>query len=229
MSHYKFIILFFSIIIIQNINCFSLRKTKNGDETCEVNKSSKYCKDNKSRSILMIIFAILVIICIIVLIVICLKRIRNVVEIRNLRGNVNQNKTNEQLEQELLFTKKIYYIFKNEIKPLKYTIEKPVIDEICTVCLEKFEQSKLICIMPCNHSFHYKCINDYILNTKDTLCPLCKFDFLTILKDKNIDFNKIDAKDIKIDSSLNNNDTIENNNNENFNNVLSLRANNINM
>ncbi len=229
MSHYKFIILFFSIFIIQNINCFSLRKTKNGDENCEVNDSSGYCRDQKYRSILMIIFAILVIIIIIVLIVVCLKRIRNCVQIRNLRGNVTQNKTNEELEQELLFRKKIYYIFKNEIKPLKFTIEKPILDEICAVCLEKFEQSKLICIMPCKHSFHYNCINDYILNSKDTLCPLCKFDVLTILNDKNIDFNKIDAKDIKIDSSLNNNDTIENNNNQNFNNVLSLRANNINM
>ena len=229
MSHYKFFILFFTIIILQNINCISLRKTKNGDEACEENDSSSYCKAQKYRSILMGIFSILVLLCLIVIIVICIKRMRNLNAIRTLTGNVNQNRTNEDLEKEILFRKKIYYIFNNEIKPIKYNIEKPILDEVCIVCLEKFELSKPICIMPCNHCFHYNCINNYILSSKDTLCPLCKFDLLSILKDKKIDFNQIDSNLIKINSSKNLYENIENNDNENNNNILSIRTNNINM
>lgn len=230
MSHYKFFILFFSIIIFNNLNCFSLRKTKNGDENCETNNTSSYCKSQKYRSILMLIFAILVLICLIIIIIFCIKRMRNLHEIRSLTGNANQNRTDEEIQQEIIFRKKIYYIFKYEIKPFKYTIEKPILDEVCAVCLEKFEKSKLICIMPCKHDFHYNCIHDYILTSKDTLCPLCKFDFLTILNGRNINYNKINLDDLKADSFINNNKNNENNDNSgNSNNILSIRMNNVNM
>ena len=43
-----------------------------------------------------------------------------------------------------------------------------------------------------NQNQEQNCINDYILNSKDTLCPLCKFDVLTILNDSN--YNEIDKK-----------------------------------
>ena len=84
--------------------------------------------------------------------------------------------------------------------------------------------------MPCKHDFHYNCIHDYILTSKDTLCPLCKFDFLTILNGRNINYNKINLDDLKADSFINNNKNNENNDNSgNSNNILSIRMNNVNM
>jgi hypothetical protein len=227
MSSYKLIPLFYFIIILQNINTSKLRKTKNGDENCQVNPNSGYCKAQKYRLILMLIFAILVLISFIILLICCLRRMRNIGEIRRLRGNVIGIRSNDELEQEIMFKKKIFYIFTNEIKPQKYYPEKPGLEDTCPVCLEKFDEKKQICITPCKHIYHYNCIYDYVLNTKDTLCPLCKFDYLNIVKDKNIDFNKIDFNIIKVSNTNNssNGENIVEENNNNRNNYLSLRVN----
>lgn len=47
--------------------------------------------------------------------------------------------------------------------------------EECPICLEIFEELddvRLLCTLQCGHSYHKKCINDWLL--KDTTCPNCR-------------------------------------------------------
>lgn len=50
--------------------------------------------------------------------------------------------------------------------------------ESCSICLEELKNN--IYISPCNHTFHKKCIKNYIKYNTDheipSLCPLCKAD-----------------------------------------------------
>ena len=42
----------------------------------------------------------------------------------------------------------------------------------CSICLDKLN-TKTIKMLPCNHLFHKKCINEWLKNSIQ--CPLCKY------------------------------------------------------
>lgn len=45
----------------------------------------------------------------------------------------------------------------------------------CPICLEIFgelDDDKLFCTLKCGHSYHRKCINDWLF--KDNSCPTCR-------------------------------------------------------
>ena len=46
------------------------------------------------------------------------------------------------------------------------------VDEICTVCLVKYEQDEIVNTLPCKHIFHENCIQTWF-ESNDT-CPLCR-------------------------------------------------------
>jgi E3 ubiquitin-protein ligase RNF13 len=47
------------------------------------------------------------------------------------------------------------------------------ITQTCSICLEDFKNSEKIRILPCDHIFHPKCVDEWLQNWNRT-CPLCK-------------------------------------------------------
>ena len=45
--------------------------------------------------------------------------------------------------------------------------------DCCSICLEDYEYSDQLRILPCDHAFHSKCVDQW-LSTKKRFCPLCK-------------------------------------------------------
>jgi len=44
--------------------------------------------------------------------------------------------------------------------------------ELCPICLEEFQESQLIRVLPCSHRYHAACADGWLRNS--ILCPLCK-------------------------------------------------------
>ena len=169
---------------------------------CKTHKTSILC--SKTASTITLILTILVFLGCVLCVILW---IRNCILYRRERNNA----MNEAERKDLLLKQKLTYLFTKEIKPFNFSLEKPILDDNCPVCLEKFDIKKQICITPCNHYYHYFCLSKYAFNSKDTLCPLCKFNYLSILDNKNINFSKIEPNLIYVDHPLENeNNTIQN-------------------
>lgn len=64
----------------------------------------------------------------------------------------------------------------NKIAPLKSPalgnkLEK--IDDCCAICLESIESKQLLRTLPCSHSFHSGCIDNWLLSSSP-ICPFCR-------------------------------------------------------
>lgn len=44
----------------------------------------------------------------------------------------------------------------------------------CCICKEKYNDRELHRVLPCNHSYHAHCIEDWIIRNKK--CPLCRYE-----------------------------------------------------
>lgn len=44
----------------------------------------------------------------------------------------------------------------------------------CSICLESFESGQDVRTLPCFHTFHTKCAEDWL--TQNKVCPICQFD-----------------------------------------------------
>lgn len=47
--------------------------------------------------------------------------------------------------------------------------------ERCAICVEDFKDGDVMRVLPCEHSFHKQCIDEW-LNNHSAVCPLCKFE-----------------------------------------------------
>jgi len=69
-----------------------------------------------------------------------------------------------------------------EIKTLHKTVNKETEIEVfyeikkgyCTICCEDINYSQIIRKFKCGHTFHYKCIDEWLEN--NTKCPICRYD-----------------------------------------------------
>lgn len=61
---------------------------------------------------------------------------------------------------------------KEETKIQKYDSSLLILDSVCSICLDNFEEDENISTLKCNHSFHNKCIEMW-LDTNFT-CPMCR-------------------------------------------------------
>lgn len=52
--------------------------------------------------------------------------------------------------------------------------------ETCAICVDDFKEGDTQRVLPCHHSFHIKCVDEWLMNHSD-LCPLCKNQ---VLQDK---------------------------------------------
>ena len=74
--------------------------------------------------------------------------------------------------------KKKYKGYMKSRKALKNTnTEKikllPRSPSTCSICIDQFKENEVIRIMPCQHQFHKKCVDPWILNYRKE-CPLCR-------------------------------------------------------
>ena len=192
----------FVFILINNIQFISLKNLKgkqnmNYHEFCKNNPKNFYCVHKTFLYVIFIINSILIFIaCIYILIIIIRKRVREN-QIRIIFQITNNINNNIELKKKTLLENKIKYIIKNEIIKIKFSQEKFNHDEICSICLGKYDEKNDICITPCKHYFHFFCLYQYIINSKDTNCPLCKFNFLNVLKGKNIDIKIMESEEFR--------------------------------
>tara|TARA_B100001123_G_C15342604_1_gene1035609 strand:- start:5636 stop:6079 length:444 start_codon:yes stop_codon:yes gene_type:complete len=54
--------------------------------------------------------------------------------------------------------------------------DEQILNEKCVICLEDYQNDGEITILPCNHSFHYKCMYQWI--QKERSCPLCRMSIV---------------------------------------------------
>lgn len=57
-----------------------------------------------------------------------------------------------------------------------FLFEKIPNDEPCSVCLEEFKESEKGRKLPCEHTFHAVCINEWLRSS--TTCPLCRYSIV---------------------------------------------------
>ena len=151
--------------------------------------SSEKCKKNYAI-IGYIFFGILLFFFILIIIYniyLCLRRNDNTSS--SYEPNYNMNIENNNL-------KKKHYLFQNDLKYQIYNENMAKFGNECTICLETFIVNKIrVCFTPCKHIFHFSCLKEYIIKSNDTHCPNCKFDFFTLLKDKNINYDLVEIDD----------------------------------
>ena len=63
-----------------------------------------------------------------------------------------------------------------------------VTPDSCAVCTDKYSEKELTRTLPCNHSYHATCIDDWILK-RSSICPICKFNLHKFVTEKNKENN----------------------------------------
>ena len=129
-------------------------------------------------------------------------------------GFSNDNESGEENEENKTKAhklnenkKKLIVLFKTILSARKYEKTHNKIDcPRCTICYEDFEvNNSVVSITPCQHIFHYKCLNNWlnqnILNPK---CPNCNFDLMTIdiSKLKNKPQNTLNKLPVEIEEDI---------------------------
>ncbi|KAL6641915.1 hypothetical protein ACP70R_020096 [Stipagrostis hirtigluma subsp. patula] len=55
----------------------------------------------------------------------------------------------------------------------------------CAICLEDFKKDEKLRMMPCSHTFHQRCIFDWLLISR--LCPICRFAMTSVEEQRLLD------------------------------------------
>lgn len=217
---------FYFIIIIHQLiqfNAFNIRKIleerKTTSNYCQQNPKSLYCRNRIVFYIILGISLLGTILGVVYLVLSCIsksRKRRNYLRNRTRRITAYSLITN-RIGNEILIQKKISYLFTKVLKPTFFSKENTNKYNICPVCLEKYTEGSEICITPCNHCFHFICIRNYAIMTKNSSCPLCKFDYLSILDGKQIKYEDIEIITLKNNTNDfdKNNEGIQESNGEN--------------
>ena len=217
---------FYFIIIIHQLiqfNAFNIRKIleerKTTSNYCQQSPKSLYCRNRIVFYIILGISLLGTILGVIYLVLSCIsksRKRRNYLRNRTRRITAYSLITN-RIGNEILIQKKISYLFTKVLKQTFFSKENTNKYNICPVCLEKYTEGSEICITPCNHCFHFICIRNYAIMTKNSSCPLCKFDYLSILDGKQIKYEDIEIITLKNNTNDfdKNNEGIQESNGEN--------------
>jgi hypothetical protein len=92
--------------------------------------------------------------------------------IENFLNSTIENNNRARIERNIITLEKL-----NELCPLKCAglnnVEICDLDECC-ICKEKFNNNELHRKLPCNHTYHAHCIEDWIIRNKK--CPICRYE-----------------------------------------------------
>lgn len=88
--------------------------------------------------------------------------------------NVDNMTYEELLELEEQIGKVSKGLTEEEIKKLKQEkfIKFKYLEDKCIICQYDFKELENVVVLPCNHCFHFQCINPWLSKQHD--CPLCK-------------------------------------------------------
>ena len=160
------------------------------------------CLPSEKIALYAIIIVCIIVVLVIIIIIICCyckkRRIsnQNARINENIINNININKNNNNNNRNIVININnninsegrlnnnntiLDEIFNNEkyLGPKKCKKEYEKYNITCTICLEKFKENiDMICLTPCFHLFHSKCLQDYFRKNKDVKCPNCKFDII---------------------------------------------------
>eukprot|EP00802_Teleaulax_amphioxeia_P014113 Tamp_14173.p1 GENE.Tamp_14173~~Tamp_14173.p1 ORF type:complete len:327 (-),score=28.85 Tamp_14173:633-1613(-) len=50
------------------------------------------------------------------------------------------------------------------------------VDTKCNICLSSFEEGEVLRTLPCEHAFHSSCIDQWLLESKNSTCPCCRLN-----------------------------------------------------
>ena len=87
----------------------------------------------------------------------------------------------------------------NKLKPkiLKLKPQENYFNE-CAICLDNIKENDIINNTSCYHIFHFLCFKEYMYVNTETNCPLCKFNFFSIVNGKDINFDNINIDNFNI-------------------------------
>jgi uncharacterized protein YuzB (UPF0349 family) len=84
----------------------------------------------------------------------------------------------------------------NELNDVKITLSKEQFDKFekmdvsesdkltnCSICMDNYELNEKMIILKCNHTYHEKCIENWLCNQKVT-CPICRKDTREMLDER---------------------------------------------
>ena len=65
----------------------------------------------------------------------------------------------------------------------QYRVDNPLeINDVCSICIEAYEEQDLIVTMPCGHQYHKSCIYPWLKSNIDCgnkpTCPMCKEELI---------------------------------------------------
>ena len=52
--------------------------------------------------------------------------------------------------------------------------------DFCVICMENFKENDKLRVLECQHTYHQKCIDTWLLRSSSLSCPLCKRDVLDV-------------------------------------------------
>ena len=78
-----------------------------------------------------------------------------------------ENSINRRIILELIRDKVVIYKMKKN---------DPHINQECVICLDNYEKETKACCLGCNHIYHKKCIEDWLV--LKPICPLCQYEVL---------------------------------------------------
>ena len=139
-------------------------------------------EDNKKLSPIVILLIILGGLIFIILVILAISIIKSKLKKNQNKRQGRERNNNPPPNQEEIEKKekikKIQQLFDTELVPTYYSKELDDKDfNGCTICLQKFKDNvSKICILACNHIFHYKCLFDWLINNKHWKCPICNLD-----------------------------------------------------
>lgn len=142
-------------------------------------------ENNKKLSPIYILLIILAGLILIILIILAISLIKSKYKKRQAQqGGRNNNETAPEEVEKKEKIKKIKQLFETQFVPQYYSKE---LDDKeftgCTICLKKYKNNvSKICILPCNHIFHYKCAYDWLINNQHWKCPICNLDLTDKVK-----------------------------------------------
>lgn len=109
----------------------------------------------------------------------------------NSYDSVNDDKKNEEKNRVQLREKLILQLDEFQFQDIHKFIDKKNenLDDVCSICLEKFDIIDIIKKLPCEHIFHKKCLLKWL--KESDLCPLCKDDLNEELKKQKEELQKL--------------------------------------
>ena len=84
-------------------------------------------------------------------------------------GTCNFHKTEEKDEPIEIQQ----YLEEGSIAPTILT--NPKEDKNCSICLQSYDEDKIVYFLPCTHYFHKKCLKPFFKGKTEKFCPECKF------------------------------------------------------